>query len=261
MTTEFNGIKFFYNDVLNKNLGGNISASSGNDYAENAFNGNFGVGWESENEDDDTIESYIERTLDSEVSGDTLIIGNHNLKTFSIYINDVLFTNYTSETKNNFTVIKFNSVVSSILKIKVAASQTTTANSEKYIGGILFLETIGQFSEPQELTNKLKREQGDIVLQNGRRFIFECGKAWEFEISIFSLDQNEINLVGQLIDLQDSFYIWPCGGNTEQFEYSFPPFKFENFIKVAIKGDGSPNIKDNLYWTGLRDKIKLVEVE
>jgi len=259
--TAFSGIKFFNDDVLNKNFGGSFSASSASGNAINAFNGDSDNGWQSENENNDSTTSYIERILENSVSGDTIIISNHNLKNFSIYLNDTLVSNYTAKTENGFSVITFNSIQNNILKIKISASQTVVANSEKQVGNILFLNTIGQFIQPQEMTNKLNFEQSELTLQGGKKFVLDSGKCWEFEISIFSLNQADINLISYLRNLKKSFYIWPCGGNIEQFDYSFEPFKFDNLIKVSVINGIQPNLKDNKYWSGLRDKIKLVEVE
>lgn len=264
MTISFAGIKFFYDDVINNNFGGSSTSSSASTEAELAFNGQFINGWQSEDENDDEIKSYIERELDSAVSGDTLIIANHNIKTPIITINDILLvedTDYTIQTKNGFSVVSFTSLKTDILKIKISGDETEIADSEKQIGLVLLVSVFGQFNTPQELKNALSFEQGTLTLQNGKKFIFDCGESWSFKLSMFGLDQNDIELFEILRKLKRSFWMWPCGGNEEQFEYHFEPFLFTNFFKVAVIDGSEPNLKDNMYWTGLRDSIKLAEVE
>lgn len=264
MTISFSGIKFFYDDVINMNFGGTVTASSASSEAELAFDGNNVDIWQSEDENDDEIKSYIERVLDSEVSGDTLIIANHNLKSPIITINDVLLvkdTDYTIQTKNGFSVVSFTALKTDILKIKISGDETEIADSEKQIGNVLLLTVLGQLNTPQELKNSLNFEQGELSLQNGKKFIFDCGESWEFKLSMFGLDQDDIDLFEIIRKLKRPFFMWPCGGNEEQFEYHFEPFLFNNFFKVAVVDATAPNLKDNMYWTGLRDAIKFVEVE
>ena len=257
----FSGIKFFNDDVLNRKFNGTCLASSDTSNAEKSFDENLEEGWQSSGENDDSITSYIERVLNNAVSGDTLVVANHNLKNLNIYINDTLFSDYTIKTENNFSVLKFNSLQTNISKIKISASQTIVANSEKQVGNILLLKEIGQFIQPQTVASKLNIEQSELSLQSGKKFVFESGRYWEIDISIFSLEQNDIDLVNNLINLQKNLYIWLCGGNTEQITYKFEPYKFKNFIKVSLAKGVNPGFKDNLYWTGLRDKINFVEVE
>ena len=236
----FSGIKFFNDDVLNRKFNGTCLASSDTSNAEKSFDENLEEGWQSSGENDDSITSYIERVLNNAVSGDTLVVANHNLKNLNIYINDTLFSDYTIKTENNFSVLKFNSLQTNISKIKISASQTIVANSEKQVGNILLLKEIGQFIQPQTVASKLNIEQSELSLQSGKKFVFESGRYWEIDISIFSLEQNDIDLVNNLINLQKNLYIWLCGGNTEQITYKFEPYKFKNFIKVSLAKGVNP---------------------
>ncbi len=259
----FSGIKFFLDDVINMNFGGSASASSASSEAALAFNGNNIDSWQSEDENDDNITSFIERILESEASGDTLIIADHNIKTPIISINDILLvkdTDYTIQTSDGFSVVSFV-FRTDILKIRISGKETEIADSEKQIGNVLLLTTLGQFEQPQEFKNALDFEQGSLTLQNGKKFIFDCGESWTFKIAIFSLSQNDIDLFEKIRKVKAPLWLWPCGGNEEQFEYHFEPFRFCNIYKVSVEDGVAPNLKDNLYWTGLRDSIKFVEVE
>lgn len=257
----FNGIKFFSDDMAIINLGGSATASSASSDAVDAFNGNKSFGWISSGENSDSTTSYIQRTFSAPLYGDTIVIANHNLRPpFTVKINGTALSHYTPQTARNFSVISFP-YRADIESIKIEAAATMTANEEKRIGEIMLLSHIGQFQHPQELKNTLNREQGDLKLQNGKHFIFNCGKSWTFAIDIFALAQEDIELLSKLQDLGTPFYIWPCGGDETQFAYKFRPFLFDDFIKVSFSGAGKPNLKDNLYWTGLRDRVKLVEVE
>ncbi len=261
MNKFFNGIKFFSDNIALINLGGTATASSAADDAFEAFNGNKAFGWMSFGEADDTKTAYLERNFGTALYGDTLIIANHNLKpSFTIKINDTAIISFKAQTQRGFTVISFP-YREDIQKIRIEAAETMTADEEKQIGEIMLLTTVGQFVHPQELKNTLTREQGDLKLQNGKHFIFNCGTAWSFTIDVFALEQADIELLQTLQGLGSPFYMWPCGGDESQFEYHFRPFLFSDFFKVAFSGSGKPNLKDNIYWTGLRDSIKLVEVE
>lgn len=257
----FNGIKFFSDNNALLSLSGTATASSAAANAGDAFNGNRAFGWTSNGENNDSITSYIERDFGTDLSGDTIVIANHNLKAFSIKINGSYIQNYCESTKRNFSVITFPAR-SDIRTIRIEAAKTETANEEKHIGEIMLLTTIGQFEDPQKVTNSLVLEQGNLKLQNGKHFIFNCGESWVFTIEIFALAQCDIDLLQKLRDLGTPFHVWPCGGTEVQFAYNFRPYFFNDFFKVAFSGDSKPNLKDGLYYgTGLRDTIKLVEVE
>lgn len=257
----FNGIKFFSDDNAVINLGGTATASSSTEDAAEAFNGSRTFGWISDGENNDSTTSYLQRTFTADMYGDTIVIANHNLKPpFTVKINGTSLVNYDIQTARGFSVVSFP-YRDDITSIRIEAKATTTANEEKRIGEVMLLTTLGQFQQPQELKNTRTREQGDLKLQNGKHFIFNCGQAWSFSIDVFSLSQHDIDLLATLQDMGTPFHMWPCGGNETQFKYRFQPFLFNDFFKVAFSGNGKPNLKDNLYWTGLRDSVKLVEVE
>lgn len=257
----FNGIKFFSDDNAVIGLGGTASASSSSDDAVEAFNGSREFGWISSGENSDNTTSYILRTFSADLYGDTIIVANHNLKPpFTVKINGTALTNYDIQTARNFSIVTFP-YRDDITSIRIEAKKTMTPNEEKHIGEIMLLSTIGQFQQPQELKNTLTREQGDLKLQNGKHFIFNCGQSWSFSLDVFSLSQQDIDLLNTLQSMGTPFHMWPCGGDETQFKYRFRPFLFDDFFKVSFSGNGKPNLKDNFYWTGLRDSVKLVEVE
>jgi len=261
MKKFFNGIKFFSDNIALVNLGGSATASSAQEDAGEAFNGRRMFGWMSFGEADDTKTAFLERDFGGSLYGDTLVIANHNLKPpFVVKINGELLISFTEQTQQGFSVISFPHR-EDIQTLRIEASKTMTANEEKQIGEVMLLSYLGQFAHPQPLKNTLASEQGDLTLQNGRHFIFNCGQAWNFSIDVFALEQADINLLEKLWDSGTPFYMWPCGGHKEQFQYHFHPYLFDDFFKVSFTGSRKPNLKENLYWTGLRDSVKLVEVE
>ena len=261
MSEFFSGIKFFSNNSALLTMGGSVSATHGNATASHAFNGSFDFGWRSEGAADDLTIAKLTRTFDSEVEADTIIVCNHNLKDPIVTINGArILPDPVLVTHNGFTVATFNKR-SDISSIRVCGCETIVPNEEKSIGEVMLLSNLGQFSTPQALSNDFNREQGELTLQNGKKFIFDCGQSWEFEISIFALDDADIALAEKISRMTAPFYMWPCGGNIDQFKYSFSPFKFEDIYKVSVVKGNSPNLSDNMYWTGLHDKIRLVEVE
>lgn len=260
MNKFFNGIKFFEENVAQINLGGTATASSAADDAAEAFNGSRAFGWESYGEAEDGQTAYLERDFGTVLYGDTLIIANHNLRSFNLKINGEYFSQYSVQTQRGFSLVSFP-YREDIRTLRIEAAATLEPGAEKRVGEVMLLRAAGQFEQPQELKNTLTREQGDLKLQNGKHFIFNCGRAWTFSIDVFSLSQEDIELLQKLQELGTPFYIWPCGGDESQFEYHFEPFRFCDFYKVSFSGNAKPNLKDNMYWSGLRDSIKLVEVE
>jgi hypothetical protein len=256
----FEGIKFFNDDIARMDTGGSASASSASDEAEFCFNGNLSYGWISDGEYEDGAGIFLQRDFSGAMYGDAMIIANHNLKDIHIKINGIPAVSADIKTARGFTVVSLP-FREDILSIRIEGSKTLTPNEEKRIGEVMLLTTIGQFAHPQELKNDLAIAQDDIQLQNGKHFIFNSGKAWTFTLDVFALEQSDIDLVLKLRGLGLPFYMWPCGGNERQFTYKFDPYMFENIYKVAISGGAKPNVKDNLYWTALRDSFKLVEVE
>lgn len=261
----FQGIKFFERNIAIMPFGGGVWATSAAEDAEDSFNGNFDIGWQSSGQDSDTSNAYVLRTFDDAVNADTIFVANHNIKNIEAKINDEITIVPDS------TVIygdKAYSVFSipaayreTIIQLAVGQAQTILPNSEKEIGEILLLKTMGQFKQPQEIETKRPRQLADLLLQNGKSFIFCGSSSTTLKLNIFSLDQGDIDLFHTIQDYSGEFYIWPCGGNEEQFVYKFSPYRFKDLIKVAVAGGNNPELKNNLYWAGLRDSINLKEVE
>lgn len=260
MKKFFNGIKFFSDDAAPIRLGGTATASSAQEDAAEAFNTSRAFGWISDGQASDASAAYLERDFGAPLAGDTLVLANHNLAAFNLEINGEPFICYQLQTARGFSLLRFP-LRDDIRSIRITAQKTFPANEEKRVGEVMLLSYLGQFEQPQELKNTLTREQGDLKLQNGKHFIFNCGESWTFSVDMFSLSQADMDLWDRLQNLGTPFYIWPCGGDESQFEYHFRPFLFDDFFKVAFSGNGKPNLKDNMYWTGLRDSVKLVEVE
>jgi len=257
----FSGIKFFGDNSAILTRGGTATATHGNGSAGYAFNGSFEIGWRSEGAADDHTIAKLTRTFDDSMTADTIIVCNHNLKDPIVTIDGArILPDPVVINGNGYTVATFNERVD-ITSIRVCGCETVVPNQEKFVGEVLLLSTIGKFITPQKIKATTNREQGELTLQNGKKFIFDCGKSWEFELSIFALDDEDIALAEKICRMSTPFYIWPCGGNTEQFKYHFSPFKFEDIYKVSVVDGNAPNLTDGLYWTGLHDKIKLTEVE
>ncbi|ACC98495.1 hypothetical protein Emin_0942 [Elusimicrobium minutum Pei191] len=259
----FSGIKFFGRNNANLYFGGTATASSASDDAAEACNGDFNTGWQSEGEGTDGTQVFWERNFPDGMSGDTIYLANHNIADIQLSLNGAAAIPPSKTVRaddNAYSLFSFP-YREDITDIKITGSKTFVVNNEKQIGEVLLLETVGQFEEPQELTPTRNRGTEDLKLQNEKSFVYNGGEAWSFTLDIFSLSQIDIDLLELIQRIGTEMYIWPCGGNENQFLLKRRPNRFQDLIKVSIVGNSNPRFKENNYNSGLRDSIKFKEVE
>jgi len=262
------GLRFFGNDLNNTALGGTAAASSSNANAIFAFDGLATTKWLSTGEGTDGNQVTLEMDYSANKQIEAFYIYNTNISDVEAqYWNgsawvtaDSSIATITKSTDLRYIFIKLTSGVTTT-KVRLAGTNTISANSEKSVSQFLTFTELGQFEYFPKLKTKIEPSQNTFKTDSGKYFVIERGEAFTAELIFKShVNQNDITLLTTLLERKDTFYIWPCGGDTTIFTYSFKPYRFKDIFKVAIVGVNTPELTKNYYKAGLNTKLRLLEV-
>lgn len=265
------GIKFFgenYNEtVFVDNV---ITPSSNTANAEFAIDNLDFTKWVSSGEGTDgnqisfeiDYSAYTNRTIDSFYLAQTNISdaefeywNGSSWVTVEDSVNAVVVKN----DDNTYVYAKLSSPVT-VTKVRVIGSNTITADEEKEFYGFKTFLELGEFEgRPVPSTRHIKDEEVH-QLSDGRYFAFSLGDAFEYTFNFKSMRQVDISLIESLIDAELPIHVWLCGSDTDQFRFSFKPFRFQDLKKMMIVGDQFPNLTQGYYQSAYNNKIKLIEV-
>lgn len=262
------GLRFFSTDFNELQFEGDADASSAAVNAGFAFDGLVGTRWISNGEDTDGNQVYLEmdygfsRTIDAFFVYDTNIedieIQTWNGSSWVTASSGIATITKSSDLYHLF--IKLNSEVTT-QKVRIVGSNTIISNSEKYVTLFHAFKEIGQFEYFPEFEPKFNTKQNVFETTDSRSFVIEKGESFAAKIQMKShVNQADIDLAENLLQRKEPFFIWPNGGDSTIFRFSFRPFRFQDFYKVTIIGDHSPSFTKNYYKAGYNNTFSLVEV-
>lgn len=262
------GLRFFGTDYNNKVFDGTITASSRDSLKEFAFDGLTGTRWTSDGEDTDGNEVTLEMDYGINRTIDSFFVYNTNIEDIEVqYWNGSAWVTASAsiativksaDFKHLF--VKLNAEVTT-QKVRIAGGDTLTANEEKYLGMFFAFMELGQFEYFPGFKPNIDPEQNVFKTTDGRHFVIERGEAFSASIDFVShVNQNDIDLVEDLLERKEPFYIWPNAGDESIFTYSFKPFRFQDIFKVTIIGNNSPEYTKNYYKAGYNNTVRIIEV-
>lgn len=262
------GLRFFGTDWCELPFGNTITANSNADLQDFMFDNKESTKWISDDKSTSGLPISVEIDFGQQRCIDSVFIRNTNISDIEVqyYVSPdwATFgdTNATilksADSKNVF--IKSNETLYPT-KMKIYGTDTITLGQEKYVSIFRAFCEIGQFEYYPMFEPKRKRFQSVFNTMDGRRVIIERGERFEAMLKFKShVNQNDIDLIEELLERREPFFIWACAGDTSVFTYSFYPFRFKDLFKVSIEGDSKPYLTKNYYKAGYNDDIKISEV-
>ena len=271
------GIKFFENV---KNLykdGTTITASTNNPAAKYILDYNKYTMWESIGSSD-TVTETIEVTLNGSKDIDRIFLNRINLKDFSIqYWNGSSYSNFTNvvgidgsvaggiietDYSRNAAYYEFDSV--STTKLKITMLKTQVADQEKEITAFLATEEIGTF-EGFPRVSKIKHDRNIRATRalSGKRVIQKSYEVTSFKIKFKTYPlQDDIDIVNDLHEREDSFLVWLCGGRvgTQYFKYENRGYRLEDLYHMQVDRPLTTDYAKGIYVNGVDTDISFIEV-
>lgn len=262
------GIRFFGTDFNANEFNGTASASSQIANAVFAFDGLQGTRWISSGENTDGNDVYVEMDYGFNRTIDSFFVYDHNIDDIEVQYHNG--SNWVTANSSIATItkstdlyhyfVKLNSEVTT-QKVRVAGSNTVTADQEKYVTLFHAFTEIGQLEYFPDFSPKITPKQDVFATTDGRGFVIERGEQFSAQLNFKShVNQNDINLAQTLTERRAPFFIWPNGGDESIFTYKFKPFRFQDIYKVTIVGSSSPEYTNNYYKAGYNNKINMIEV-
>lgn len=261
-------MRFFDFNFAFKGFGCTYDASSNATIAEAGFDELENTYWESSGENTDGNSIYLEADYGVSRTTDRGFIRNTNISDAAIELWTgaawVTPANYTSVRSTKGALysyyVSFDSTPHT--KIRAVGSNTTPANEEKQIQEIYSFSDLGHLNiPPSDINPKRIKEQNKHLLDNGKYYLFTRGRRWEIELKFKAhVGQDDIDLMMSLVNRDLEFYVWANDNEEAYMNYTLPPFLFENVIKVSIDKGDNPGYYKNLFFSGMDNSIKLIEV-
>jgi hypothetical protein len=258
------GIKFFKRNTALFSSGTTATASSNSSSANNILTNRQLTYWQSIGSDDSTTET-ITITYNKTVTIDRILLNRINWKEFTVQY-DVAGTptDFTSVigldgslpggiSETTFADETAYYEVDSITTtgIIITATKTQTADQEKLIYNLFTTEELGTLEGfPQISAIDITRNNR---LSTGLSGLANIQKG--YEIKNFSLAfsnhpyQSDYDLMKTLVDSQDSFLAWICGGrrDTPYFRFTVDAYKLRDVLNMQTSGGINPAYPGSIY--------------
>jgi len=271
------GIKFFEPNLADSETGASVTASSGDPSADFILDRNQYTVWRSVGSDDTTTET-LEITLAGTETFSRLFLIRHNFKEFKVewwngawvdFSNVVGVNGATSSAisetdyTRNTAYYEFDEVTTD--RILISATKTQVADEEKFLNAFVItteLGTLAGFPVIRDATKDKKLRKA--ILLNGRSYIEKSLEVFRTAIDFKNYPPtypDDLNLIFDLFDRDDKFFVWLCGGRSEDvyFKYQLRGFRLEDLILVQTVNVFKDKYRKN-YYNGVVDvKLNLEE--
>ena len=258
-------IKIFKLSPLSLTEGAEVTTSDGSN-GDFLLSKNNETQYNSINQDDSDVTINI--TFPPSVINRILLL-DHNLKSFSFAQS---FTNITDiknkplativETNNQSRVSYFAFDKKEISSLTLTIGKTNPAMEVKKIGRLIICEEIGTFTGYPEIkgisfsnnARNVKSKGGGTFVTKQKRTMSNLPLAFK---NYFQIE--DIALIQDLHQRQQSFLIWPCGGVEDNFRFLVEGYRLQDIYKVQTKGDIRIMYKDGSYAGLISASLKLIE--
>jgi hypothetical protein len=257
-------MRFFDINYALKQFPGTSAASSQSANAAACFDGLDYTRWISNEEDTDGDAIYVERDFINAKTFNKIFIKDTNILNISLkrWTGAAWVALATSAIKSQDSKhVLFEFATQSIPKIRIIGSNTIAANEEKEIQEVFCFSEIGRLIiPPADIKSKRNKKQDSHQLENSKYFIFNRGRNISIDLNFKShLGQTDIDLLGGLFNRDTEFYVWINDNEEQYMVQKTSPFRFEDVLKMSLSKGDSPSYYKNLFFSGINNKIRMVE--
>jgi len=275
------GIKFFDENLADGKTGTTATATSGNASAPFILDRNNYTFWRSVGSDDTTTED-IEIVFPAQIQFDRIFLVNHNFKEFSILrytvgfvpiVGDVIGVNGVppSGSPSNLREVAYSyntayyEIPIATTRLLITVQKTQIPDEEKFLGQVVLTNELGTLVGYPIVRDATKdKKQRKSILLNGRSFVTKSIEVFrclvDFKNYPPGLD-DDLDLVYQLFDRDNSFFVWLCGGRTGDpyFKYSLRGWRLQDLHLVQTVNIFKDKYRKNLYNSVVDVKLGLEE--
>lgn len=271
------GIKFFDKNLADSLTGATATATSGDSSAPFILDKNFYTFYRSVGSDD-TITETLVITLAEAKTFNRLFLINHNFKDFDIKYLDGTFVDFANVIGVNGdtpgTIVEtayaadtsyyeFDSVTTN--QIQIECLKTQVVDAQKFLNSFVVTNELGTlegFPIIKDATKDKNSRKSELL--NGRMFITKSLEVMRFTIDFKNYPpglEDDLNLVYDLFDRDDSFFVWLCGGRNGDpfFKYQLRGFRLRDLIQVQVTNVFKDKYKNNLYNSMVSVRLKIEE--
>lgn len=259
------GIKFFTRSQCLVNDNTTIVASSGQAAAERCLDRNPITYWRSVLSDD-TITEELEIIFPSNQTFDRILLLDHNFKSYNIkYFSGGTYVHFASvsgldgslsnitETvySKDTSYYEFTQVTSS--KIRIQITETQVADDQKYLNQCIVTTELGTLvGHPDIKGTELNRQLRNEKMLSGRVLTQKSDEVFEVDLDFKTYPaslEDDIDLMFQLHDSENTFLIWLCGGKygSNYFKNQMRGYRLRDVYNVQMISSVKPIYSNNVF--------------
>lgn len=259
------GIAFFSRSKCLVQDGTVITASSGQAAADRCLDRNPLSYWRSVGSSDAVTET-IEIEFTEAMTFDRIFLVDHNFKSYNIqYFNGSIYTHFTSviglsgsmanitETvyARDTSYYEFTQVTSTKIRIQVTTTQTT--NAQKSLNQVIVTSELGTLQGyPVIKSPELNRNLQNQKMLSKRTLSFKSDETFKVQLDFKDYPNrlsDDVDLMFELHDTDDTFLIWICGGRfgSNYFRKTLRGYRLRDVIAVQMVSALKPVYSDNVY--------------
>lgn len=277
--TVSGGIKFFDRNFAGADLYGSImSVSTGSNTADFILDKNEYTQWLSVGSDDLTTETIVIEFDESQDIDRIFLIGI-NFKAYELkYWTGAAYASFTNvvgvngasksgivETAQTLESAYYEFTEVSTTRVQIEIDTTQTADAEKELNRFIATSELGTLAGYPIVKDVSKSKNiRSSKLLDGRKFITKALEVYEIKIDFRNYPpsyEDDLDLVRTLIERDNSFLIWLCGGRnaSNYFNYQFAGFRLQDIKQVQISNIVKDAYNKNYYNGGINTAIIITE--
>lgn len=264
-------IKFFkrnYLDQTNELPTFTITDASATDtgtaYTALMRNRNNNSGWATTGSADGGSTTMVASFGETKSFTDILLVG-HNFKNFNLKYYDgtnyIAFSTPIDSTDNTLSTTYHSFTEVSTTAIQLKMNGTFVANSDKYLKQFIVTESLGTFTVEPQIKPQWDKDRKATKFLSGKSFVAKAAGGFNVTIKMKTVyNEADLSLVETLFNMYGGFLVWPCGGDTSQFETIREGYRLQDIFFMDITNEYQPEFNDSRWAQGMPIEMKLVEV-
>lgn len=255
-------------DIDNPNIAitvtDSIAVSDGQDIIDFVRNRNNNSAWVT-TDSTDAANTTLEIDMADVEFIDTIILVNHNFKSFTIKYWDtgwVDFSTPINETTNSdlTTEFAFDEVLAS--KIQIVINGCQEVDADKILKQLIIAKTLRQLDAfPEIKSPKHSRNRAISRMLSGKsNFVSQVG-GFTVDLKVkYWKNSDDLEAIEKIYTNRLPVLVWLCGGDEDQFSSKRIGYRKEDLYLMRPSNDYIPEWYNSIYTTGLSITVKLVEV-